>query len=131
MVAYPLGYTVRVDSENSPSDGGVFVFMRLRWNKGDFTMSANTIISFGSFTILGILWLGFGAALILNQALLDTVWQFFRGLPVFVEVLIGLLLLPLIIGLWVWQMPWSLWLRLILIIGLGCATLYTFFPRQL
>lgn len=94
-------------------------------------MSANTIISFGSFAILSILWLGFGVVLILNQALLDTVWQFFRGLPVFVEVLIGLLLLPLIIGLWVWQMPWSLWLRLILIIGLGCATLYTFFPRQL
>jgi len=93
-------------------------------------MSANTIISFGSFAILSILWLGFGAALILNQALLDTVWQFFRGLPVFVQVLIGLLLLPLIIGLWIWQMPWPLWLRLILVIGLGFATLYTFFPKQ-
>ena len=93
-------------------------------------MSFNTIISVGSFAVLGILWLGFGAALILNQTLLDTVWQFFRGLPGFVQVLVGLLLLPLIIGLWVWQTPWPLWIRLILVIGLGWATLYTFFPKQ-
>lgn len=93
-------------------------------------MSFNTIISVGSFAVLGILWLGFGVALILNQALLDTVWQFFRGLPMLVQILIGLLLLPLIIGLWVWQTPWPLWIRLILVIGLGWATLYTFFPKQ-
>lgn len=93
-------------------------------------MSFNTIISVGSFAVLGILWLGFGVALILNQALLDTVWQFFRGLPMLVQILVGLLLLPLIIGLWVWQTPWPLWIRLILVIGLGWATLYTFFPKQ-
>lgn len=93
-------------------------------------MSFNNIISVGSFAVLGMLWLVFGVALILNQALLDTVWQFFRGLPVFVQVLIGLLLLPLIIGLWVWQTPWPLWIRLIVVIGLGWATLYTFFPKQ-
>lgn len=93
-------------------------------------MSFNTIISVGSFAVLGILWLGFGVALILNQALLDTVWQFFRGLPMLVQILVGLLLLPLIIGLWVWQTPWPLWIRLILVIGLGLATLYTFFPKQ-
>ena len=63
-------------------------------------MSMNTIISFGSFGILSLLWLGFGAALLFNQPLLDTAWQLFRGLP------------------------------LILVIGLGWATLYTFFPKQ-
>lgn len=93
-------------------------------------MSVNTLISFGSFAILTILWLGFGAALIFNQALLDTIWQLFRGLPLVAQIVIGLLLLPLILGLWIWQAPWPLWIRLILVIGLGVATIYTFFPKQ-
>ena len=91
---------------------------------------SNIIISIGSFAILTILWLGFGVALIFNQALLDTIWQLFRGLPMLAQLAIGLLLLPLILGLWIWQTPWPLWIRLILVIGLGAATLYTFFPKQ-
>jgi hypothetical protein len=93
-------------------------------------MSMNTIISFGSFGILSILWLGFGAALLFNQALLDTVWQLFRGLPVILQGLVGLLLLPVVLGLWIWETSWPLWVRVILVVGLGWATLYTFFPKQ-
>lgn len=93
-------------------------------------MSMNTIISFGSFGILSLLWLGFGAALLFNQALLDTVWQLFRGLPLILQGLFGLLLLPVVLGLWIWETSWPLWIRLILVIGLGWATLYTFFPKQ-
>ena len=91
---------------------------------------SNMIISIGSFAVLTILWLGFGATLIFNQALLDTIWQLFRGLPFVAQILIGLLLLPLILGLWMWQSPWPVWIRLILVIGLGFATIYTFFPKQ-
>jgi len=91
---------------------------------------SNMILSIGSFAILTILWLGFGAALLFNQALLDTVWQQFRGLPLVAQILVGLLLLPLVLGLWIWQAPWPLWIRLILVIGLGFATIYTFFPKQ-
>ena len=93
-------------------------------------MSPNMMINIGSFAVLGILWLGFGAALIFNQALLDTVWQVFRGLPWIAQALIGLLLLPLVVGLWVWQAPWPLWIRLVLVIGMAWATIYTFFPKQ-
>jgi hypothetical protein len=46
------------------------------------------------------------------------------------QILVGLLLLPLMLGLWIWQAPWPLWIRLILVIGLGFATIYTFFPKQ-
>ena len=41
----------------------------------------NMIINIGAFGILTVLWLGFAAALIFNQTILDTVWQSFRGLP--------------------------------------------------
>ncbi len=91
---------------------------------------SNMIISIGSFAILTILWLGFGAALIFNQAILDTIWQIFRSLPLWAQIIVGLLLLPLILGLWIWETPWPLWIRLILVIGLGFATIYTFFSKQ-
>ena len=93
-------------------------------------MSFNTIINYGSFAILTLSWLGFGAALLFDQALLDTVWQLFRGLPLVAQIVLGLVLLPLVLGLWIWQTPWPLWIRVILVIGLGFATIYTFFPRQ-
>jgi hypothetical protein len=93
-------------------------------------MAFNTVINYGSFAILAILWLGFGGALLFNQALLDTIWQTFRGLPLAIQVILGLLLLPLVLGLWIWQAPWPLWIRLVLVVGLGWATIYTFFPKH-
>jgi hypothetical protein len=86
----------------------------------------NLIIRFGSFGILTILWLGFGVALIFNQALLDTTWQLFRGMALWAQVGIGLLFLPLTLGLWIWQTPMPLWIRLIIIISLAIASIYTF-----
>jgi hypothetical protein len=90
----------------------------------------NMIINIGAFAILGILWLGFAAALIFNQALLDTAWQTLRGLPVIVQAVVWLLVLPVAAGLWIWETSWPLWLRLLLVIGLGVVTIYTFFPKR-
>jgi len=93
-------------------------------------MSVNTFINFGSFGILTLLWLGFGAALIFNHAFLDTTWQAFRGLPMVAQIGLGLLLLPLVLGLWIWKTPWPLWIRVVLVFGLAWATIYTFLPKQ-
>lgn len=93
-------------------------------------MSTNLIISIGSFAILALLWLGFAAALVFNQSILDSIWHALRGLPVVIQIVVWLLVLPVALGLWIWQMPWPFWIRLILVIGLGWATLYTFFPKQ-
>jgi hypothetical protein len=90
----------------------------------------NMIISIAAFAILTILWLGFAAALVFNQGLLDNVWVAFRGLPWVVQGVIWLLVLPVTAGLWIWESSWPLWLRLVLVIGLGCVTIYTFLPRK-
>jgi ABC-type amino acid transport system permease subunit len=90
----------------------------------------NMIINISAFAILTLLWLGFGAALLFNQAMLDTVWQLFRGLPLAIQIVLGLLVLPIFLGLWIWESSLPLWLRLILVIGLGVATIYTFFPKK-
>jgi hypothetical protein len=90
----------------------------------------NMIINIGAFVILTVLWLGFAAALLFDQAILDNVWTAFRGLPWGVQGVIWLLVLPVTAGLWIWEMDWPLWLRLVLVIGLGWVTIYTFLPRK-
>jgi hypothetical protein len=90
----------------------------------------NRIINIGAFVILTLLWLGFAAALLFNQTLLDTVWQTLRGLPFVLQVLVWIIVLPVTAGLWIWETSWPLWLRLILVIGLAWVTIYTFFPRK-
>ncbi len=90
----------------------------------------NRIINIFAFAVLTLLWLAFGAVLLLNRDLLDTVWQSFRSWPLVVQIVVGLLVLPVILGLWIWETSWPLLLRLILVLGLAWVTVYTFFPRK-
>ncbi len=90
----------------------------------------NRIINIGAFAILAILWLGFGAALVLDRGMLDMTWQMFGSWPPVLQVLIGLLVLPLIVGLWIWETAWPLVVRVLLIAGLAGATVYIFFPKK-
>jgi hypothetical protein len=90
----------------------------------------NTLISISAFAIFSVLWLGFAAAIVFNPSVLDTVWQSFRALPWALQGVIWLLVLPVTAGLWIWETSWPLWLRLILVIGLGWVTIYTFYPRK-
>lgn len=88
------------------------------------------IINVFAFVVLTLLWLAFAAALLLNRDLLDTVWQSFRSWPLIVQIIVGLLILPVAAGLWIWETSWPLLVRLILVAGLAWATVYTFFPRK-
>jgi nucleoside permease NupC len=80
--------------------------------------------------VLTLLWLAFAAALLFNRELLDITWQAFRGWPLIIQVVVGLLVLPVTAGLWIWQTSWPLILRLVLVAGLAWVTVYTFFPRK-
>lgn len=88
----------------------------------------NRILNIAAFAILTILWLMFAFALIFNRELLDSAWQTLRGWPLIVQLVIWLLTLPVALGLWIWQTSWPLALRLALVAGLACATVYTFYP---
>jgi hypothetical protein len=88
------------------------------------------IINIVVFAVLTLLWLGFAAALIFNRPMLDTSWHVFRSWPFIIQLLVGLLVLPVVVGLWIWETSWPLLLRLILTAGLAWVTLYTFFPRK-
>ena len=90
----------------------------------------NRVINIFAFTVLTLLWIAFAAALLFNREMLDSVWQSFRSWPLIFQIIVGLLVLPVTLGLWIWQTSWSIWLRLILVIGLGIATIYVFFPKK-
>ena len=83
------------------------------------------------FAVFAILWIAFGAAIIFSQGSLDGAWQWLRSLPLVFQGVVGLLLLPVVIGLWVWETSWPLVARLVVVAGLAMWTAYMFFPRSL
>lgn len=89
------------------------------------------IVNIFAFTVLTLLWLGFVAALLFNDGILDTTWQAFRSWPFIVQLVVGLLVLPVVLGLWIWETSWPLLLRLVLVLGLAWVTVYTFFPGKI
>jgi hypothetical protein len=88
------------------------------------------IINIFAFTVLTVLWIAFAVALLFNRELLDSTWQAFRSWPLIIQVVVGLLVLPVAAGLWIWETSWPLILRLVLVAGLAWVTVYTFFPRK-
>jgi hypothetical protein len=90
----------------------------------------NRMINLFAFAVLTLLWLAFLAALVFNRELLDAAWQAFRSWPLVVQVIAGLLVLPVAAGLWIWETSWPFLLRLVLVFGLALATVYLFFPRK-
>lgn len=90
-------------------------------------LAANGIL----FGIFALTWIAFGAGLVWNQGGIDQVWQTIRGLPLIVQVLAWLLLLPVMVGLWVWETTWSLIVRLLVIAGVAGWNLLVFLPRAL
>lgn len=90
----------------------------------------NKMINYAAFAILTLLWLGFGAALLFNREILGLAWQIFREMPLIGQLAVGLLTLPVVLGLWIWQTDWPMVLRLVLVVGLAWVTIYTFFPKK-
>ncbi len=94
------------------------------------TQLVNRIVNALAFAIFAALWLGFAYALVFDRGLLDNIWRTARSWPMAVQVVVGIVLLPVAAGLWIWESSWMLWLRVLLVIGLGLVTLYVFFPRR-
>jgi hypothetical protein len=92
-------------------------------------MNTDLLISIAAFTILTLLWLGFGAALLFDRELLAKAWSLFRRWNILLQLFVALLALPVVLGLWIWQTRWPAWVRFVLVVGLAWMTEYTFFPR--
>lgn len=80
--------------------------------------------------VFAALWLGFGAALATNPSALDDTWRSVRELPLPIQGIAWLLLMPLLVGLWVWGTDWPLVVRLVLIAGIAGWNVLVFMPRR-
>ena len=89
---------------------------------------AESGVLFGMFALI---WIAFAAGLIWSQGSLDEAWQSVRSLPLIVQAVVWLLLLPVMIGLWIWETSWPLVVRLVLVIGIAGWNLLIFLPRAL
>ncbi len=81
------------------------------------------------FIAVLLLWLAFGWTLMLGRQALDGAWRSFQHQSRVVQGIEVVLLLPWVVALAVWESKWTLVLRVILVVGLACSTLFAFFPK--
>ena len=102
----------------------------VRWVVVPVTSVIPRLVSSGVALVLyGALWVGFGAALVANPAVLDDAWHSIAQLPLPVQAIVWLLLMPVMVALWVWGTDWPVVLRLVLIAGIAGWNLLVFVPR--
>jgi ABC-type amino acid transport system permease subunit len=81
------------------------------------------------FAIFAIIWIAFAAGLLASQGTVDQAWEFIRGLPLVLQIVVWVLFLPVMVGLWIWETTWPLMLRLMLVIGVAGWNLIVFLPK--
>ena len=83
------------------------------------------------FAVFALLWIAFGAGLLLSQGSIDQTWQTIRGLPLIVQLAAWLLFLPVMLGMWVWETTWPLIVRLVVVLSIAGWNLLVFLPKAL
>lgn len=74
-------------------------------------------------TMMAVVWLGFGIALVAAPARLSLVWHAVRRSSPLVQLIAWILLLPWMIGLALWESGWSPFMRrcLIAVFAVSCC----------
>jgi hypothetical protein len=80
---------------------------------------------FGLSTVATV---AFAYYLFSNPTVLADIWAWVRQLPLLVQLVMWLLLLPWMLALWIWTQPWALAIRLVLVGGTLLFTEYLVFP---
>jgi hypothetical protein len=77
----------------------------------------------------GALWVAFGLAVVASQGTLDDAWATLTRLPLIVQAVVWLLLLPVVAGLWIWETTWPFVVRVVLVLGVAATNLLLFLPK--
>lgn len=88
------------------------------WN-----LTVPRILTIYSLVVFVILWIGLAYTMIVNPALLDQLWNWVRALPLWQEIIVWVLLLPIMVGLWIWESSWPMIFRWLATAGLVGWTL--------
>lgn len=82
------------------------------------------------FILMVVLWGAFIALAIASPDTLNDAWRSTRDLWWPLQVLVWIVLLPWMVGLWVWQTDWSLGVRFALVAVLAVGWSAASFPRR-
>ena len=82
------------------------------------TRTIQRILSIYAVSIFVILWVGFIVTLLVNRELLDQSWNHILALPPIVKIIVWLLILPIMVGLWIWESSWSIPITLVALVGM-------------
>ena len=73
--------------------------------------------------IFVVLWVGFIIALIVNREWLGELWVWVGALPTVLRIIVWVLILPIMVGLWIWESDWSTFGRVVGLAGIVGWTL--------
>lgn len=74
------------------------------------------------------LWVGFAAAWLRDPARLEAAWNGLRHRSLPIQAVAWLLVLPVLVGLWVWRRPWPAAARALVIAGIAGWNILVFLP---
>ena len=74
-------------------------------------------------TIFVVLWVGFLVALVTDPEWLDILWSWAQALPLVPRIIIWVFILPIMVGLWIWESSWPALGRLVGLTGIIAWTL--------
>jgi hypothetical protein len=89
---------------------------------------AETGVLFAAFALI---WVAVGIGIVASAGTVDEAWRAIGALPLVVQAIAWVLLLPVMLGLWVWESNWPLIVRLVVVVGIAGWNLLIFLPRSL
>jgi hypothetical protein len=92
-------------------------------NKSFWRNTVTRALSIYACLIFVVLWTGFFIALGVDREWLDILWDWVQGLPSLLRILVWVLLLPIMVGLWIWESSWPTLVRLVGFAGIAIWTL--------
>lgn len=57
--------------------------------------------------VFGLMWIGFGLALILDRSWLGSLWNWTQALPPALRIIAWLIFTPVMVLLWAWESSWT------------------------
>ena len=85
--------------------------------------TADRRFAVGAFAMFVVVWAGFAVAVRGDHAFLDTTWEWLRGLPAPVAVVLWIVVLPIAVGLWIRESSWTPLVGGLLAVGMIAWTL--------
>ena len=77
----------------------------------------------GAFAMFVIVWAGYAIALRGDRGFIDQSWEWLRSLPPPIQVTVWVVILPIAVGMWIFESEWPMTAGVLLGVGMIAWTL--------